>query len=131
MDSLSEPVNHKDTLVSPSTDVNENDLDCVVIPDISLQKRKLYTNDASREVGNDVLELSSEETVSTEMNNAFDLIRPQKQKNTNHNNDTPNISVGSSNTATRKKTVKTGDLMTALWRHLNIKHKYTKNSMQQ
>ncbi|CAG8806126.1 35067_t:CDS:2 [Gigaspora margarita] len=143
MDSSSEPVNHKDTSVSPSADVNKNDLDCVAIPEISSQKRKLYTIDANGEVSDDVSELSSEETVPTGFNysgpstnkkflskkirerkkllqlpdpfhncglkialgtnNAFDLMHPQKQKNTDHNNNTPNVSVGSSNTTTRKK----------------------------
>ncbi|CAG8829444.1 16631_t:CDS:2, partial [Gigaspora margarita] len=144
MDSSSEPVNHEDTLVSPSADANKNNLDCMIIPEISLQKRKLYTNDASGEVGDDILELSSEEIVPTGFyhsgpstnkkflskknkgkkklqrqppdpfrncglkiapgtNNIFDLMHPQKQKNTDYNNDTPNVSVGSSNTTTRKK----------------------------
>ncbi|CAG8833455.1 23366_t:CDS:2, partial [Gigaspora margarita] len=203
MDRPSEPVNYDDTLVSPSADINEHDLDYVVIPEISLRKRKLYTDDTSREVGDDVLELSSEETVPTDSNysepskkfsnkknkgkekatmsaavspsgtkNAFDLMHSQKQKNariTDHN-DAPNVSIGSSNGITKKKAsgssicspawkwfeevyidnirhgvcniemvdgkacdikVKTGDSMTALWRHLNLEHGYTKNSVQQ
>ncbi|CAG8844297.1 15807_t:CDS:2, partial [Gigaspora margarita] len=117
MDSSSEPINHEDTSISPSADINENGLDCVAIPEI---------------IGDDISELSSEETVPTGSNhsgpstnkkflnkknkekekaillaalkiapgtnNAFDLMRPQKQKNTNHNNDIPNVSVGSNNT---------------------------------
>ncbi|CAG8856211.1 18770_t:CDS:1, partial [Gigaspora margarita] len=43
-------------------------LDYVIIPEISLRKRKLYTDDTSREAGNDVLELSLEETVPTDSN---------------------------------------------------------------
>ncbi|CAG8837590.1 41797_t:CDS:2, partial [Gigaspora margarita] len=39
--------------------------------------------------------------IAPETNNAFDLMHPQKQKNTD--NDIPNVSVGSSNTTTRKK----------------------------
>ncbi|CAG8751110.1 31428_t:CDS:1 [Gigaspora margarita] len=68
MDRPLEPVNHDDTLVSPSADINEHDLDYVVIPEISLRKRKLYTNDTSREVGDDVSELSSKEIVPTDSN---------------------------------------------------------------
>ncbi|RIB01727.1 hypothetical protein C2G38_2050632 [Gigaspora rosea] len=68
MDSSSKPVNHEDTSVSPIAEINENDLDCVIIPEISSRKRKLYTDDASGEVYDDVSELSSEETVPTGSN---------------------------------------------------------------
>ncbi|CAG8531162.1 24171_t:CDS:2 [Gigaspora rosea] len=118
-------VNHDDTSVSPSTDINENDLDYVVILEISLRKRKLYTNHTSGEVGDNVSELSSEETVPTvsrsqprrqppdpfhncelktasEMKNVFDLMRPKNARITDHN-DAPNVSVGSSNTTTKMK----------------------------
>ncbi|CAG8802807.1 44105_t:CDS:2, partial [Gigaspora margarita] len=77
----------------------------------------------------------------SEMKNAFDLMHPQKQKNTritDHNN-APNVSVGSSNAITKKKAdgkacnikIKTSDSTIALWRHLNLEHGYTKNRVQQ
>ncbi|RIB28822.1 hypothetical protein C2G38_2156920 [Gigaspora rosea] len=172
MDGPSEPVNHDDTSVSPSANINENDLNCVVIPEISLRKRKLYTDDTS---GDNVSELSSEETLRRQppdpfcnrelktasgTKNVFDIMRFQKQKNariTDHNN-APNVSVGLSNTTTKKKAdgssirspawkcvcnikmvdgkvcdikVKTGDSTMASWRHLNLEHGYTKYSVQQ
>ncbi|RIB13228.1 hypothetical protein C2G38_2326406 [Gigaspora rosea] len=77
MDRPSKPVNHDDTSVSPSADINENDLDCVVIPEISPRKSKLYTDDNSREVGDNVSELSSEEMVPTGSNYSG----PSKKKN--------------------------------------------------
>ncbi|CAG8801223.1 12467_t:CDS:2 [Dentiscutata erythropus] len=63
MDSPSESTNYENTLVSPSTDINENNLDCVVIPEFCSQKRELYTGEPSEEVGDYVSELSLEKTV--------------------------------------------------------------------
>ncbi|CAG8647003.1 45009_t:CDS:2 [Gigaspora margarita] len=168
MDCPLEPVNHDDTSVSPSADINEHDLDYMVIPEISL------------EVGDDVSELSSEEMVPTDSNysgpskkfsnkknkgkekatvlatvspsgtkNAFDLMHSQQQKNariTDHN-DAPNVFIGSKVYIDNIRhsvcniemvdgkacdiKVKTDDSMTALWRHLNLEHGYTKNSVRQ
>ncbi|CAG8823494.1 7177_t:CDS:2, partial [Gigaspora rosea] len=109
----SKPINHEDTSVSPIAEINENDLDCVIIPEISSRKRKLYTDDASGEVGDNVSELSSEETgkekaiVSAAVSHSQLRKQPSDpfhKKNTDSNNDTPNVSVGSSKTTTRKKT---------------------------
>ncbi|CAG8801725.1 20690_t:CDS:2, partial [Gigaspora margarita] len=66
--SLTEPVNHEDTSVSSNADINKNDLDCVVIPEISPQKRKLYIDNTSEEVGDHISESSSKEMVPTSSN---------------------------------------------------------------
>ncbi|CAG8471865.1 9784_t:CDS:10 [Gigaspora rosea] len=160
MDGPSEPVNHDDTSVSPSANINENDLNCVVIPEISLRKRKLYTDDTS---GDNVSELSSEETLRRQppdpfcnrelktasgTKNVFDIMRFQKQKNariTDHNNaPNPCLEVVYINNIQHSVCnikmvdgkvcdikVKTGDSTMASWRHLNLEHGYTKYSVQQ
>ncbi|CAG8857646.1 43244_t:CDS:2, partial [Gigaspora margarita] len=131
---------------SPNADINENDLDCVVIPEISPGEVGDYVSESSLEemvpTGSNYSGPSTKKKFSSEKNkrkgkatvsnavsrsqlrrqppdpfcncrlktapgtkNAFDLMHPQKQKNaiiTNHN-DTPNVSVGSSNAITRKK----------------------------
>ncbi|CAG8721960.1 3136_t:CDS:2, partial [Dentiscutata erythropus] len=140
MDSSSESMNYEDTLVSSSADINENNLDCVVIPEICSQKRKEYTGESSKNIDDYVSKLNSEEIKNARI--------------TDHNNDTPDISVGSSNIIIKKKAeayidnirygvyniemangeacaakVKTSDSTMALWRHLNIEHGYTKNSL--
>ncbi|CAG8809049.1 2090_t:CDS:2 [Gigaspora margarita] len=125
MDSSLEPVNHKDTSVSPSANVNENNLDCVAIPEIIKLRRnvptgfnhsepstnKKFSSKKNKEKEKAILRRQPPDPfrncglkIALGTNNAFDQMHPQKQKNTNYNNDTPNVSVGSINTTTRKKT---------------------------
>ncbi|CAG8780364.1 26839_t:CDS:2 [Dentiscutata erythropus] len=166
MDSSSKSMNYEDTSVSSSTDINENNLDCVVIPEICSQKRKDYTGKPSKNVDDYVSKLSSEEILQFHIpnyednpdpfrncelkialgtKNTLDLMHLQKNtKITDHNNDTPDISIGSSNTIIKKK-AGGSSIRSPAWkwfeeayidnirygRHLDIEHGYTKNSVQQ
>ncbi|CAG8842800.1 8647_t:CDS:2, partial [Gigaspora margarita] len=165
MDCLSEPVNHDDTSVSPKVgdDVSELSLEKMVPTGSNyLEPSKKFLNKKNKgKKKATVLAADScsqlqrqppdpfrncELKTASGIKNAFDLMRPQKQKNADHN-DVPNVSVRSKvyidniqhgvyniEMVDRKACdikVKTSDSIMALWRYLNLEHEYTKNSMQQ